>query len=70
MWNYRQIKNLPSFCHCFGFNTHSSSEKKKKVGDNVSGIELYLLIEQPVVLSQTKIICLLVHPPLAYKMLI
>ena len=32
--------------------------KKKKVADNVSGIDLHLLIEQLVVLSQIKIICL------------
>ena len=43
------------------FNTLSLSEKKKKkkkVADNVSGIDLYLLIEKlVVVLSQIKIIC-------------
>ena len=33
-------------------------KKKKKVADNVSGIDLYLLIEKlVVVLSQIKIIC-------------
>ena len=61
MWNYSYIKHLPSFCHCIGYYTLSSSKKKtkiKKVARGVSGFDLYLLIEQLAVLPQIKIICL------------
>ena len=63
------MNHLPSFCYslvltCSG---HQKRKKKEKVADNISGFDLYLLIEQLAVLPQIRIISLLVHALLASK---